>query len=389
MSARGFIVHDAVLLDADGRREGWFRTEGPAIVDIGSGDDWRALRYDGMRAIDARGANVTPGFIDLHGHGAAGVSYDDDVSPLAALDHHRRHGTTRSVLSVVSGSAQNQARALQRIAQLADQDPLVLGSHLEGPFLSPARRGAHDPAVLTDPAVDLVSRQVDAARGTLRMVTIAPERPGSEDAQDVYQAHDVVVALGHTEADYATALAAFGRGARALTHAFNAMPPVLHRAPGPVMAAVDAGAVLELIADGVHVHDSLSAGLFRLAPGRVALVTDAMAATGCVDGDYRLGALDVELRGGVARLAGTDTLAGSTLTQDAALRRAVEDLRIDPVVAVAALTLVPATLLGRRDLGRLAVGARADFLVLGDDWSPRLVVAEGSVVSDRRDPSLA
>jgi N-acetylglucosamine-6-phosphate deacetylase len=212
------------------------------------------------------------------------------------------------------------------------------------------------------------------------MVTIAPELPGADDAIARFVDAGVIVAIGHTDADYDTARRAFDAGATVLTHAFNAMQPMLHRAPGPVMAAVDAGAVLELILDGVHVHPSVAAGLFRLAPGRVALITDAISAAGCADGSYSLGSLTLEVHDGRATLAGSDTLAGSVLTQDAALRRAVQVLGIDPVDAVHALTAVPAAALGRNDLGWLRAGCRADLVLMDDEWSPTLVVGDGAVL---------
>lgn len=377
------VVHGAVLIDEHGLREGWIRTEAAEIAEVGAGDHWRTRLTPQTRVIDAAGAVLTPGFIDLHCHGGAGVGYDDDEDPAPALALHRSHGTTRQVLSLVAAPPEAQARSLARIAGLVAHDPLVLGAHLEGPYLAPSRRGAHDPAALTTPSNGLVTRQLEVAGGALRMVTLAPELPGAAEAQRIFQEAGVVVAVGHTEADYDTALAAFDRGAQVLTHAFNAMPPIGHRAPGPVVAAIDGGAVVELILDGVHVHPAVARALFRWAPGRVALVTDAMAATGCDDGAHRLGGLDVVVRGGEARLAASGALAGSTLTQDAALGLAVTGLGVDPVTAVAALTSVPASVLGRSDLGALRPGCRADLVLLDADWSARCVVAEGAVLHVR------
>lgn len=381
MVVRPLLVHDAVLIDAAGRRDGgWLLAEGGVIVEVGSGDGWRR-RVDGVaQVVDASRAIVTPGFIDLHCHGGGGAAYSDE-NPSAALAFHRRHGTTRTLLSLVSAPIDQQVRWLERIAGLTAQDPLVLGSHLEGPYLATHRCGAHDPSVLVAPTAESVQRQIDAADGTLAMVTLAPELDGAGMAARMFREAGAVVAVGHTDADYDTARRAFDDGATVLTHAFNAMAPMLHRAPGPVMAAVDAGAVLELILDGVHVHPSVAAGLCRMAPGRVALITDAIAAAGCGDGPHRLGSVDLQVCDGRATVAGTTTLAGSVLTQDAALRLAVERLGLDPVDAVAALTAVPAQVLGRDDLGWLRAGNRADFVVLDDSWSPAMVVAEGATIA--------
>lgn len=377
------LVHDAVLIDGDGRRErGWVRSAGAMIAEVGVGDGWQAHAASADRIVDAAGAVLTPGFVDLHSHGGAGVAYSVE-DPAEALAFHRSHGTTRTLLSLVSAPIDRRVGWLEHIAATIADDPLVLGSHLEGPYLATHRCGAHDPAVLVAPDAESVERELVAADGTLAMVTIAPELPGADDAIARFVDAGVVVAIGHTDVGYDAARRAFDAGATVLTHAFNAMPPMLHRAPGPVMAAVDAGAVLELILDGVHVHPSVAAGLFRLAPSRVALITDAIAAAGCADGTYPLGSLTLDVRDGRATLLGSDTLAGSVLTQDAALRRAVEALGVDPVDAVRALTAVPAAALGRDDLGWLRVGCRADLVLLDDEWSPTLVVGEGTVLHER------
>src|SRR5690606_4626606 len=179
---------------------------------------------------------------------------------------------------------------------------------------------------------------IGAGGGAIRQVTLAPEGAGAMDAIDRLVGDGIVVALGHTDCDYETARRAFDRGATLLTHAFNGMRGIHHRAPGPVTAALfDERVRLELVLDGVHVHPDVARLAFLAAPGRIALVTDAMAAAGSSDGDYRLGSLNVSVRNGRALLSGTSTMAGSTLTQDAALRCAIEGVGLDPVDAVAAL----------------------------------------------------
>jgi len=203
-------------------------------------------------------------------------------------------------------------------------------------------------------------------------VTLAPELPGGHDAIAQFAAADVVVAVGHTDADVEATRRAFDAGATLLTHAFNAMPGLHHRAPGPVGAATgDPRVTLEVIADGVHLHPDVIRMLFAAAPGRIALVTDAMAAAGAADGTYLLGSLSVTVDAGVARLA-DGTIAGSTLTQDAALRTAVAAGVALPD-AVAALTATPARTIGRPELGSLAVGAVADAVLLSADLHVRRV----------------
>jgi N-acetylglucosamine-6-phosphate deacetylase len=380
--ARVIIVHGARKCDVDGEADGfWVVFDGDRITATGDGTGWAAHAGRGADVVDAAGAVLTPGFIDLHAHGGGGFSFDDAASGDGSADAigralaaHRAHGTTRSVLSLVANPVAALERSLAAIADLAERDPLVLGSHLEGPFLAPGRRGAHNPDFLISPSPSVTGRLTAAARGTLRQVTIAPELPGALDATAALAEAGVVVAVGHTEADEELAQAAFDRGARLLTHAFNAMPGIGHRNPGPVVAAIrDERVTAELILDAVHVHPDVARLLIDAAAGRVALITDAMAAAGSADGSYRLGSLDVAVVDGVARLAGPDgaprgeigAIAGSTLTQDQALRVATRRCGMSLRAAVTALTWVPARVLGiDHRLGRLAPGYAADAVLL-------------------------
>jgi N-acetylglucosamine-6-phosphate deacetylase len=298
------------------------------------------------------------------------------------------------VLSLVAAPIASLEKSLSTIAGIAAADPLVLGSHLEGPYLATARRGAHDPRFLRDPQPAELDRLLDAAHGTLRQLTIAPELPNALELIQILVENEVVVAIGHTEADFELARTAFDVGARLLTHAFNAMPGIGHRAPGPVVAAFeDPRVTVELILDGEHVHPDVAALAFRSAPGRVALITDAMAATGAGDGLYQLGSLDVEVKDGVAHLAGTGSLAGSdalagsgslagsTLTQDRALRLAIERVGVPLAEAVGAVTLTPARVLGLESRhGLLAPGYVADAVQLDSQWQVRRVWANGEAL---------
>lgn len=281
--------------------------------------------------------------MDLHCHGALGHSFDDaDAAGVAtAVAYHREHGSDAVMLSLVSAPLDRLARRLTELRGILPDVPGAAGVHLEGPFLAPGRRGAHDADSLLAPTPEAVRTLLAAGDGILRQITLAPELPGALAAVREFTDAGVVVAVGHTEADYATAGAAFDHGARLLTHAFNGMPGLQHRDPGPVGAALEReDVVLEFIADGVHVHPALIRTLFAAAPGRVALVTDAMAATGLGDGVYTLGDLAVEVTDGRPVLRGTDTLAGSTLTLDRAvevcLRAGVPEEQVR-----AAVTTVP------------------------------------------------
>jgi N-acetylglucosamine-6-phosphate deacetylase len=363
-------------LDADGQVDDfWMLVTGDTITRTGTGTPPAA-----DSVVDIGGNWLTPGFMDLHGHGGGGCSYEDGADAiLTATGLHRAHGTTRSVISLVANPLDRLAASLATVADLAASDPLILGSHLEGPYLSPENHGAHNPEYLLEPQPAVLDRLLDAARGTLRQITIAPELPNAFELFDVLVDNEVVVAVGHTKADFDLTRRAFDSGARLLTHAYNAMPGIGHRAPGPVVAAFeDERVVLELILDGAHVHPDVVGLTFRSAPGRIALVTDAMAAAGSGDGDYPLGSMSVEVRDGLAHIAGTQNLAGSTLTQDRALRLAIERVGVAPADAVAALTRTPARVLGLDHRhGLLAPEYVADAVRLDSKWTVERVWANG------------
>ncbi|WP_350349247.1 N-acetylglucosamine-6-phosphate deacetylase [Agromyces sp. G08B096] len=376
------VIHSARLLSGgDTVPDSWVRFDGDLVGGRGIGDDWREGLPADAAVTDAAGRWLVPGFIDLHSHGAGGASVEDGEAAIETmLSVHTAHGTTRLVCSLVSAPIESLAQSLASVARVAARDPRVLGAHLEGPFLDHDFRGAHDPGALRtadDAAIDVL---LDAAAGTLRQITIAPEHAGAAHAIRRFADAGVVVAVGHTSADYDTALAAFEAGASVLTHAFNGMRGIHHRAPGPVVAAMHADHVtLEIVNDGVHVHPDVVRLAFRGAPGRVALITDAMAATGAADGDYVLGSLGVVVADGVARLRETGSIAGSTLTQDDALRRAVVECGIPFEEAVGALTVTPAAAIGRaHDLGRLDRGFAADAVLLSDELRVEAVWGAGS-----------
>lgn len=366
--AATLVIHSARVVDQGAVvDDGWVLIERGRIVSRGSGREWpSAAEVVDATAVAGPGAVLTPGFVDIHGHGGAGASYDDGIAAIrSARALHRAHGTTRAVVSLVTAPLDDLERSVREIADLTATDADILGSHLEGPFLDPGHHGAHAPSLLRAPTAVDVERLLEAGGGTVRQMTIAPELPGGLDAIRRIVRSGSAAAIGHTDADAATTSAAIDAGATILTHAFNAMRGIHHRAPGPVLAAAaDPRVTLEAIADGVHLDPAIVRLLFDAAPGRVALITDAMAATGGDDGRYDLGAVGVTVENGVARADATGAIAGSTLTQDQALRRTV-DAGVPLAAAVSALTEAPARAIGLDGrLGRLQSGYPGDAVLL-------------------------
>ncbi len=359
--------------------DGWVQLSGASIADVGTGP-----RPPGVTVVDLAGAWLLPGFIDLHVHGGGGHDLAGSPEDLTAgVAFHFARGTTRTLVSLVTAPVEALCEQLRWVADLAERGPgrhgHVLGAHLEGPFLSRIRCGAQHPEYLLEPDRQVLDTLLKAGQGHVRTVTIAPELPGALELIDRLVEADVTVAVGHTDATYVQAMAAFDRGARLLTHAFNGMRPLHHREPGPVAAAFDAGVACEAINDRVHVHPAV---LRLIPPERLILVTDAIDATGRGDGRYRLGGQDVAVVGGQARLVEGGALAGSTLTMDEAVRRAVLDVGLGIAAASAAASTHPARMLGIADrCGAIATGRAADLVVLDDDLRVRRVMAQGRWLS--------
>jgi N-acetylglucosamine-6-phosphate deacetylase len=332
---------------------------------------------------DATAPFIAPGFVDVHVHGWGG---HDAMGDTAALDGMARallrRGVTSFLPTAVSAplpalaSFADRVRAWMPAAPADGAEPL--GVNLEGPFLAPERRGAHDAAVLLAPA-DVPRGELEPLLDGLRLITIAPELPGALDLIAWFAERGVAVSVGHSAATMAEAAAGYAAGARSTTHLFNAMSGVDHRAPGLAASALlEDVAWVELIADGIHVHPSLWALITRLKPAdRLLLVSDAIALAGMGDGQGWIGGLPVEVSDGRVTLAGTTTLAGSVLSLDVAVRNAVA-AGIPLPAAVAAASRNPLALLGITDRGRIAVGQRADLVALDADLTVRRVMRAGT-----------
>ncbi|MGB9074559.1 MAG: N-acetylglucosamine-6-phosphate deacetylase [Terriglobales bacterium] len=330
----------------------------------------------GAQALDFHGRWIAPGYIDLHIHGSGGYDVmDEAAAALAALEHLlARHGVTSYYPTTVTAPVNQTLRALERLADAiearrrgsadAKGRACPLGIHLEGPFLSHARRGVHPAENLLAPKIETFERFWQAARGHIRMMTIAPELDGATEVIAEVAGRGVCVSLGHSDADLAAAERGIAAGARHATHTFNAMRPLDHRSPGILGAVLtDHRVSADIIVDGVHLDPAI-VKLFAEAKGRenTVLITDATAATGMPDGRYRLGSLEVEVKDG--RSMANGRLAGSVLTMDRAVRNLAEFAAWPLDQAIAAATRNPARIAGLAGKGVLAPGADADFVVL-------------------------
>jgi N-acetylglucosamine-6-phosphate deacetylase len=387
------VIHAGRILTPDEEiSDGIIVVEGSRIAALGHRDEIRVP----ADAIDyvAAGMTVVPGFVDVHIHGAGG--HDVMEGNTRALDRVTstvaRFGTTSIVATTVTASVEDTCQSLEGIAryirnhenadEFAEKGRLgaeILGVHLEGPFISKARRGVHPPDEIVRPSVETLAKFQKAADGLVKIVTIAPEIFGAVELIAVAVAAKIVVALGHTDADYDQARAAIQAGARHAVHMYNAMRPFTHRDPGVIGAILtDPEVTAEVIADLVHVAGpAIQVLIGSKGFDTVLLASDGIAATGMPDGNYKLGNFDVTVRDGVAR-NGEGKLAGSTLTIDRALRNLVA-LGVPLKDAVRMATVLPARRLGLAGKkGIIAVGADADLVALTPDLRVAGVMTRGA-----------
>jgi N-acetylglucosamine-6-phosphate deacetylase len=364
----------AAAVVGDGRicRPGWLETAGRRILGCGDGLPPRPADVEFPDSV------VVPGFVDMHVHGGGGASYTDACESVA--EFHRCHGTTTTLASLVTAGPAELIAGVRSLAG-ATRAGTVAGIHLEGPWLSPSRCGAHDRTLMRDPDPAEIDAVLAAGDGAIRMVTLAPERPGCDAAIRRFLDAGVVVAVGHTNATYEQTRHAIALGATVGTHLFNAMPPLHHREPGAALALLsDPRVTVELIADGVHVHPAVLRAVIESAgPRRVAVVTDAMAAAGCADGKFQLGGVPVEVVDGVARVQGTTTIAGSTATMDRLFRMVAapgSDAALAAAVEMTSTT--PARALRLDSVGALRPGYDADLVVLDGELRVSAVMVLGS-----------
>jgi N-acetylglucosamine-6-phosphate deacetylase len=328
----------------------WLEIEDGVIHSINSGTTPEYdHRYEGI---------LLPGFVDIHCHGGGGKYFasltDPEISQV--ISTHRAGGTVATLASLVTETIPDLLDQISRLVPFVKSGDIA-GIHLEGPYLSHARCGAHNPDLLRTPTIAEVQLLLDAGQGFIKMITIAPELDGALEVIEYLTKSGVVAAIGHSQSDAATAQAAIDRGASVVTHFNNAMPKIVD-GPGTMSSAVidELRVSLELILDGEHVATNIVREVFEAAPNRIVLITDAMAAAGSTDGTYQIADLEVIVKDGVARLASNGALAGSTLTMAKAFNHALNEIGVSITEAVHAASTLPALILGRSDLGEIAVG---------------------------------
>jgi N-acetylglucosamine-6-phosphate deacetylase len=347
------------------------------ILDVGRDPRLSDLPQD-VREVDGF---ICPGFVELQINGSFGLNVGPDGEALSRLAHELpKTGTTSFLPTLVSSPEGNYQAFLDALSGAVNTPGAgMLGAHLEGPFLSPLRKGAHDPANLLP--IDLGLIQALAGSGLVRMMTLAPELPRATEAIRLLLENGVVPSAGHTDATYEELTGAVDAGLRTGTHLYNAMSPLEHRAPGVVGTLLSDGRTrVGIIVDGVHVHEAaLEIAYRQKGPDALALVTDAMEAAGMPDGEYELGERTVRLEAGAVRLP-DGTLAGSALTMDAALRNAARLLDIPLHEALRMATSTPAAILGIPAKGRITPGADADLVILSAEGEVRETVVAGRTV---------
>lgn len=365
---------------------GMARFSGGRIEQVGPAQDFQEQP-------DFSGHLLIPGMIDLHINGAGGGDAAEGTEEALGRMSRTlaRHGATGFVPTLITDGRERLRRALGRLANAVESQPTAgaraLGIHLEGPFINPARKGAHPRQAIQAPSQEGFNEYFEAARNQLKILTLAPELPGALDLIAQARKQLPVVALGHSDADLETSREAIRRGANLAVHVFNAMTPLHHRKPGLLATVLNSDEIVAaVIADGIHVHPEMVRLLYRCKGGRRALLTtDAVSAAGMPDGRYQVGSVTIELAGGACRDA-DGVLAGSALQMDQGLRNLVRWWAQDSAAAMADLvygaSLLPARLLGLERKGRIEPGCDADLTLLDDRLQVVKTWVEGELAYD-------
>jgi N-acetylglucosamine-6-phosphate deacetylase len=387
--AKAWFFHGGTVLGPGGARADLaVAVEGSKVTAVGSEAERRRRRRSRQLVpVDLEGGYLTPGFVDLHTHGARGVDFfSAGKKELDAVisGHYLRHGVTRLLVSLYPEAWRRLIAATRRIAEAIGDGAghgVAAGIHLEGPFLDPLHAGALPSRYFRNYSASALRELLEAGHGLVRTMTVAPERPRGSRLIAHLQRAGVVPAFGHSGADYRGARQAIDKGVRYVTHLFNAMEGIHHRRPGPVFAFLEDDRIdVELIADGHHVDAAILRWVAdRKPPERLCLVSDSVSPCGLRPGPHSFAGRQVRLKGGRVTLA-DGTLAGSALTMDQAFRTQVRDVGLSAAEVAVAASYTPARIVGwHRQIGEVAVGKRADLVVL----TPHLRIRQTFFGGDR------
>ena len=349
------IAAARAVIDGKDRSEIWIDIREGLIHEIGDGPHPSSERkFSGT---------LIPGFIDIHCHGGGGYYFSNSSPDLIAIAiaTHRQSGTTTQFASLVTADLGELKEQIQRLIPFVRSGEIA-GIHLEGPYLSRAKCGAHSPELLRAPSLDEVKSLVDYGQGTIAMVTIAPELEGALESIAWLTSQGIVAAIGHSDADADTARAAIDAGAKVVTHFTNAMAKMVGGQSMATEVLDDSDISLELINDGTHVPTDVIEALKKSALDRTVLITDAMSAAGSIDGKYQIGDLEVEVKDSIARLVSNGSLAGSTLTMERAFLNFLNKDGASIVDAVHASSTRASQVFGLNNVGSISVGKKANIL---------------------------
>lgn len=334
----------------------------------------------GLDGKDAEGCYIIPGLVDIHTHAAVGAdSSDGDANGMVSMSkYYAKEGvtswcpTTMTLKEPELTTAMNVIRDFKRPSDGAK----VAGIHMEGPFVSMEKRGAQNPDNIHVPDADMFKRLNDASGGLVKIITMACEEPGAIDAIKEISKY-TTVSIGHTTSNYDTAKEAYAAGASHLTHLFNAMPSLLHRDPGVIAAALEAGATAEIITDGIHVHPAVIRIAHQLFGKNLVLISDSLRCAGMPDGEYELGGQAITMKDGKATLTGTNTIAGSSIHLMEGVRRSIS-FGIPFEDAIYAATTAPSIAIGMSDIiGSIKLGLASDLVLLNNDLEVKAVYING------------
>ena len=381
------LVKNGRVCGPDGLVEADVRIVGALVTRVG--DRGGIQEEEGELVIDAEGCIVSPGLVDLHFHGCVGKDMcDGEAESLAAIARYQASRGVTAICPATMTYPEDKLAAVMDVARAfvpADDEASLMGVNMEGPFISPGKVGAQNPAYVQRCDIAMMRRLVERSGGLVKLVDIAPEEPGALDF--IHEiAPDVRVSIAHTCADYDCAREAFAAGARQMTHLYNAMPGLHHRNPGPIAAAAERDdVVVEVIADGVHVHPAMVRLALRLFGGdRVALISDSMRACGLGWGTFDLGGQDVIVDGPVAKLP-DGTIAGSVTDLASCVKAAVTCMGVDAWTALRCASYVPARALGITDAsaggyGRIEAGCQANIAIFDANMDVRDVIVRGKLL---------